>query len=136
MLVDKLAVRLGSVEAEGLVFTAERGGPLRSSSWRRSVWMPALHQAHIDDLRIHDMRHTAASLMISSGASIKVVQRRLGHASATMTLDLYGHLYEDELDALANALDRKLADSPAPPARPQRALGGDGAVVPIPSTRP
>jgi len=58
--------------------------------------------------------------MISSGASIKAVQRQLGHASATMTLDLYGHLYDDDLDALADALDRKLAESPAPPMRPDR----------------
>ena len=104
----------------------QRGGPLRSSAWRRTVWTPASNQAGIDDLRIHDLRHTAASLMISSGASIKAVQRQLGHASATMTLDLYGHLYDDDLDALADALDRKLAESPAPqcaPTAPGRAPG-------------
>jgi hypothetical protein len=67
--------------------------------------------------------------MISSGATIKAVQRQLGHASATMTLDLYGHLYDDDLDALADALDRRLADSPAPPARPERAPKGRGEVV-------
>jgi hypothetical protein len=74
--------------------------------------------------------------MISSGASIQAVQRQLGHASATMTLDLYGHLYDDDLDALADALDRKLAESPAPPGRPERAPGGAGQVVPLPSARP
>jgi integrase len=85
--------------------------------------------AGIDDLRIHDLRHTAASLMISSGASIKAVQRQLGHASATMTLDLYGYLSDDDLDALADALDRKLAESLAPPVRLEgrRAGRGDGA---------
>ena len=67
-----------------------------------------------------------ACLMISSGASIKAVQRHLGHATATMTLDLYGHLYDDDLDALADALDRRLADSGAP----QRAPRGPGEVVP------
>jgi integrase len=136
MLLDKLAAHLGSVASDGLVFTAQRGGPLRSSAWRRTVWTPALNQAGIDDLRIHDLRHTAASLMISSGASIKAVQRQLGHASATMTLDLYGHLYDDDLDALADALDRKLAESPAPPVRPDRAPKGAGHVVPMRSARP
>ena len=53
----------------------------------------------------HDLRHTAASLMISSGASIKAVQRQLGHKSAAMTLDTYGHLYPDDLDALAKSMD-------------------------------
>jgi hypothetical protein len=82
--------------------------------------------------------------MISSGANIKAVQRQLGHASAAMTLDLYGHLYEDDLDALSEAMDRRYitattplqthpqtpsSDSPAPLSRPQRAPKGSGAVV-------
>ncbi|MHB8188622.1 MAG: tyrosine-type recombinase/integrase, partial [Dermatophilaceae bacterium] len=53
----------------------------------------------------HELRHTAASLAIASGANVKVVQQMLGHKSATMTLDLYGHLFEDQLDEVADALD-------------------------------
>ena len=136
VLIDKLAAHLGSVEPDALVFTEPRGGPLRSATWRRNVWARALADAGIDDLRIHDLRHTAASLMISSGASIKAVQRQLGHTSATMTLDLYGHLYDDDLDALADALDRKLAEAPAPSMRPQRTPRGAGRVVPMPQARP
>ncbi|MGY0501035.1 site-specific integrase [Nocardia sp. FBN12] len=49
----------------------------------------------------HELRHTAASLMIRSGAHVKTVQRQLGHKSATMTLDNYGHLFEDDLDDVA-----------------------------------
>ncbi|EON30829.1 phage-related integrase [Gordonia terrae C-6] len=49
----------------------------------------------------HELRHTAASLMIRSGAHVKTVQRQLGHKSATMTLDLYGHLFDDDLDEIA-----------------------------------
>ena len=128
-VLNKLAAHLGSVATDGLVFTAPRGGPLRSSTWRRRVWFPTIDEVGIESLRIHDLRHTAASLMISSGASIKVVQRQLGHATATMTLDLYGHLYDDDLDALADALDRRLAAAPAPPVRPQRAPGVSGQVV-------
>ncbi|MGZ4473755.1 MAG: tyrosine-type recombinase/integrase, partial [Nocardioidaceae bacterium] len=52
------------------------------------------------------LRHTAASLAIASGAHVKVVQRMLGHASAAMTLDVYAGLFGDDLDALAEALDR------------------------------
>ena len=54
----------------------------------------------------HDLRHTAASLAVSSGAHVKAVQRMLGHASAAMTLDVYADLFDDELDAVAAALDR------------------------------
>ena len=46
----------------------------------------------------HEFRHTAASLAIAAGADVKVVQQMLGHKSATMTLDLYGHLFADRLD--------------------------------------
>lgn len=54
----------------------------------------------------HDLRHTAASLAISAGANVKAVQRMLGHASAAMTLDVYGDLFEDDLDGVADALDQ------------------------------
>lgn len=53
----------------------------------------------------HDLRHTAASLAISAGANVKAVQHMLGHASAAMTLDTYSDLFEDDLDAVADALD-------------------------------
>ena len=52
----------------------------------------------------HALRHTAASLAIRSGANIKVVQTMMGHASATMTWDRYGHLYDDDLDNVAKRL--------------------------------
>ena len=58
----------------------------------------------------HELRHTAASLEIASGASVKAVQSMLGHASAQMTLDRYGHLFPDELDAVADRLDAARAD--------------------------
>ena len=48
-------------------------------------------------LRVHDLRHTAASLWLAAGADPKVVQRILGHGSAAMTMDLYGHLIDQNL---------------------------------------
>jgi integrase len=63
-------------------------------------------------LTLHDLRHTAASLAISAGANVKAVQRMLGHASAAMTLDTYADLFDDDLDAVAAALDRaKIRDT-------------------------
>lgn len=54
----------------------------------------------------HSLRHTAASLAISAGANVKAVQRMLGHASAAMTLDVYSELFDDDLNAVADALDQ------------------------------
>lgn len=59
----------------------------------------------------HDLRHTAASLAVSEGAHVKSVQRMLGHASAAMTLDVYTDLFDDDLDAVAAALDRAKRES-------------------------
>ena len=53
----------------------------------------------------HCLRHTAASLAISSGAHVKVVQRMLGHASAAMTLDVYADLFDSDLDSVAVSMD-------------------------------
>ncbi len=52
----------------------------------------------------HDLRHTAASLVISAGANPKVVQRMLGHASAAMTLDVYADLFDSDLDSVAESV--------------------------------
>lgn len=95
-------------DPDELLFTAPSGGPLRHSNFIRRVWNPAVAAAGVaEDLVIHDLRDTAASLAISSGASIKAVQRMLGHASAAMTLDTYGSLFEEDLEALADRLDER-----------------------------
>jgi integrase len=60
-------------------------------------------------LRLYDLRHTSASLLIAQGASVKVVQAQLGHATASITLDTYGHLFPSELEALADRLERARA---------------------------
>ena len=79
---------------------------VRLSNWRRAVFLPAREQAGISDrFRIHDLRHTAAALMIQAGYPPKMLQEILGHASITTTLDLYGHLYPGDMDKYADRLD-------------------------------
>ncbi len=92
---------------EGFVFTAPRGGPLRHSNFTKGIWLPAVKDAESvpEGLLIHDLRDTAASLAISAGASIKAVQRMLGHASAAMTLDTYGSLFDEDLEDLADRME-------------------------------
>jgi integrase len=78
-------------EPEAWLFAAPGSGPLRESNWKRSVgWSAARVAAGVPDVRVHDLRHTAASLWLAAGADPKVVQRVLGHATAAMTMDLYG----------------------------------------------
>lgn len=94
-------------EPDALVFTSPKGEPLRISNWRRRVWRPACVASGMPDgLRIHDLRHTAASLLVSAGANVKVVQRHLGHSTATQTLDRYAHLFTEDLEAVAERLDQ------------------------------
>ncbi|MYS23412.1 tyrosine-type recombinase/integrase [Streptomyces sp. DvalAA-14] len=57
----------------------------------------------------HKLRHTAASLAIASGADVNVVQTMLGHKSATLTLDVYGHLFPDRLDEVSRKMHKRRA---------------------------
>lgn len=89
-----------------LVFPAANGEPLRLRNVRRDWWNRAVKDSGVPSgLTPHELRHTAASLAIRAGASVKSVQRMLGHSSATLTLDRYGHLFEDEHDAVADRLE-------------------------------
>ncbi|HVM35414.1 MAG TPA: tyrosine-type recombinase/integrase, partial [Actinomycetota bacterium] len=56
-------------------------------------------------VRIHDLRHTCASLLIAQGAHPKAIQHHLGHSSISVTLDRHGHLFPDQQDQVADALD-------------------------------
>ena len=102
--------------ADDLVFTAPLGGPLRESKFVPGYFKPAVRAVGLPPtLRFYDLRHTAASLLIREGASVKAVQKQLGHATASITLDTYGHLFPDELDALAGRLEDARADALASP---------------------
>jgi hypothetical protein len=82
------------------------------------IFKPAAVRAGLPHrLRFHDLRHTCASLLIAQGASVKAVQAQLGHASATVTLDRYGHLFPDELQQLADRLQDAYTDAVTDQAR-------------------
>lgn len=93
-------------DRNALVFTSPEGDPLRLPNFRRRVWWPALDEAGIPRaVRIHDLRHTCASLLIAQAAHPKAIQQHLGHSSISVTLDRYGHLFPDQQDQVADALD-------------------------------
>ena len=105
MLAEHLANYVGK-SRDALVFTTEEETPLRNGNWRRWVWDPALEESGLPRVRIHDLRHTCATLLIAEGAHAKAIQRHLGHSSIQITFDTYGHLLPDEQDRVADALDQ------------------------------
>jgi integrase len=101
-VLELLRQRIAPWAPERLVFPGAAGF-LKNHEFRKA-FDPAATRAGLAGLTPQDMRHTCASLAIRSRASIKTVQRLLGHATATMTLDNYGHLYPDELDEVAREM--------------------------------
>ncbi|WP_244277478.1 tyrosine-type recombinase/integrase [Geodermatophilus obscurus] len=110
-LVDELARTVVTRPADELAFPSPQGAVLRNRN-ARSAWFDAAARAIGEPgLTPHELRHTAASLAIKSGANVKAVQRMLGHASAAMTLDRYADLFDDDLDDVADRLDALRAAS-------------------------
>jgi integrase len=77
---------------DGRVFSTESGGLVHAQALH-GVWKKACRRAGLPDTRFHDLRHTAASLAIATGAHVKAVQARMGHSNVSTTLDVYGHLF-------------------------------------------
>ncbi|MEU3195062.1 tyrosine-type recombinase/integrase [Streptomyces sp. NPDC006992] len=94
---------------EELLFSAPQSGPLRARNFRQRIFAPAVTKAELGHLKLtpHKLRHTAASLAIASGADVNVVQTMLGHKSATLTLDVYGHLFPDRLDEVSKKMHKR-----------------------------
>jgi len=96
-----------STDPNALVFPSRRGGHLPIEEYRRA-FDKACNAVGITGLVPHGLRHSTASLAISAGANVKVVQRLLGHATAAMTLDRYGHLLSEDLAGVAYALGKTI----------------------------
>lgn len=108
-------------EPNAWLFSAPKGGPLSEPNWKRSVgWKDATAKIGKPNLRVHDLRHTAASVWLAAQADPKVVQRILGHASAAMTMDLYGHLVDQNLWDAA----KRVGGTSGARKRPRKAAGG------------
>lgn len=110
-------------DQNALVFPDSQGGHMRGTNVRRRWWSDAVSAAQlfpriehsaagdeitVYDFKLHELRHTAASLAIQAGANVKSLQNMLGHASAALTLDRYGHLYESDVEAVGVAMNALL----------------------------
>lgn len=108
-VADVLARHMAATgRREGLLFLAHDGQPVKRNSFEK-VWRAAAVRVGVPTLRLHDLRHAYASALITAGESVKVVQVRMGHASAMVTLDVYGHLWPDSDDKTRSAVDAFLA---------------------------
>lgn len=111
-VADALARVCEGKGRDDLLWPNANGRPMAPPSSHDSWWSGAVARCMAADptfprVTPHDLRHTYASLAVSSGANVKVVQRQLGHKSAAMTLDTYSDLFTPDLDAVAKAFDEK-----------------------------
>jgi Phage integrase family len=91
---------------DALLWSGDAGGHLRRPRPVSGWFAKAVAESGVPRTIPHDLRHTSASLAVSAGANVKAVQKMLGHASAAMTLDIYADLFDDDLEAVATALDQ------------------------------
>jgi integrase len=106
-LCEQLGTHLaGRSDPNALVFTAPNGGPLRHNAFYKRVFKPGVAAVLPPSLRWHDLRHTAAALLIGQGAHPRAVMERLGHSSVQVSLDVYGHLFPAVDAALTDGLER------------------------------
>ncbi len=92
--------------------------PVNYRTWRRDVFFPLLEAAKVRRIRVHDIRHTYASIMISTGCNLVYLRDQLGHSSIKVTADVYGHLLRGNKEKPVDALDG-LLHSLAPQAHPK-----------------
>ncbi len=92
------------------VFCDSTGKPLRKSNVTRRSFKPLLQKAGLPAIRFHDLRHTAATLLLSQGVHPKIVQERLGHSQIAVTLDTYSHVLPSMQKEAAAKLDTLFAD--------------------------
>ena len=88
------------------VFPNTKGGTIGKGNLLSKVFRPMLKRAGLPPIRFHDLRHTAATLLLAEGVHPKVVQERLGHSQIGMTLDTYSHVLPTMQQDAADRLDR------------------------------
>ena len=128
-VVARLRKRIEHRRPDDFVFTTVRGLQIRPNNLKRRQYDDAVAKVntaareakargakHVvtipEGLWVHDLRHTAASWLVQSGASVKAVQRQLGHAKASITLDVYAGLFDQDLDDLAVRLESLVYPGP------------------------
>lgn len=106
------AIKKGWGQVPDYVFINNKGLLLEATNWRHRVYKRALERAGLRHIRIHDLRHSFASLLIQAGESLAYIRDQLGHHSIKVTVDIYGHLVpganKEAVDRLDDATGRNL----------------------------
>jgi integrase len=102
---EKLAAEPDTYTDHDLIFATSSGAPLAQTDLRRRHFLPILERAGLPKIRVYDLRHTAATLLLAAGEHPKVVSERLGHATITLTLDTYSHVLPDMQEPAAEKLE-------------------------------
>ncbi len=110
-LLPEISALIESKPADSPLFQMQGGGVLDYNNFMSRVFRPAVARTGMKEVGFHTLRHTTASLLISKGAPITAVAGILGHASTQMTLDVYGHLYEDDANKYIDRLGDSLFNS-------------------------
>lgn len=95
------------------IFPDQAGGILDSDNFRHRVWGPLLNASGLRHVRIHDLRHTYASLLLAAGKELHYIQEQLGHHSPAFTLATYGHLLPRDRRGEVDCLDDVTAGPPS-----------------------
>ena len=108
------------------IFCDRMGGPLRRQNVKRRSFDPILKRAGLPKIRLHDLRHTHATLLFAANVHPKIVQERLGHSRIGITLDTYSHSQPDMQQEAADVMDNRITsaiDSPVATQLLHRAVG-------------
>ena len=105
---EKLKKAENEYNDQGFVFADDIGEPLSDRNIIARHFKPLLKDAKLPDIRLYDLRHTCATLLLSAGENPKVVSERLGHANITLTLDTYSHVLPDMQQGAADKLEAML----------------------------
>ena len=95
-------------EDHGLIFALRNGTPVDQRILVRRYFKPLLHAADLPNIRLYDLRHTCATLLLAAGDNPKIVSERLGHSTITLTMDTYSHVLPDMQQASAEKLEEML----------------------------
>ncbi len=93
---------------DGLVFPTTIGTTMRGTNLMNRHFLPPLERAGLPRVRLHDLRHTCATILLRMGQHPTYVQELLGHANISITLDVYSHVLPGMGDGLADAMDGAL----------------------------
>jgi integrase len=103
-----LTALIAGKASDDVVFTAPMGGMVRTRNFRR-IWLRACEAAGLEGLRVHDLRHTHAAILLAAGRQLSAISRRLGHSSIAVTDLLYGHLREEVDEDIITAIEEAMA---------------------------